>query len=610
MDSLKEKIEQSDVISFDIFDTLVCRKVSEPSDVFSLVEIWYNKEHNEKISDFRATRIEAERSCRKNGGREITLEQIYENLFLRYGESVGELKDIEKSIEKDVSYRRTDIYRLYQYAVRKKKKVLLISDMYLPQKIIEQILEKNHIRNYRALYVSSESGYKKNDGSLYRLIRKTERLGVESRWLHFGDNIKSDVLQAGRYGIHPVLVKKKNRYRNNNQMPKKEYGSARERFGYNILGPLMFGYSVWLHEMFIENGIKKVFFFSREGYFIQKCCEKLFDGSDICSGYLYVSRKSLLQPILGEPDIIGKLENFRPVGNKNAYEYLSSLGIYGGDAENFLRKNGLSKGSNAGKIVRIKNRLSKILKENGKNTLGMLTAYLAQEGVNGKFAIVDVGWTGTMQIALNKVLDMVGIWHETYGFFMGQHSEMKEFARFGIRNKGWLCGYDGPKSIQNFLLSGNCLLELLLMAPHGTTAGYKKDREGKVIPVLEINEFSKTYGVIEEIQKAALEFVHDCRFMMNDGTKRNPCDYFENLKKFLSNPDAEFVGIFGDMEFNDSGLRKIAPVCRSRNPIKQIQGYYRSFWKIGYLKRNVPIRLPYISFYILTRSIAKRIKGK
>ena len=39
--ALKRKIDSVDVVSFDIFDTLILRKVSEPSDVFDLVERKY-----------------------------------------------------------------------------------------------------------------------------------------------------------------------------------------------------------------------------------------------------------------------------------------------------------------------------------------------------------------------------------------------------------------------------------------------------------------------------------------------------------------------------------------------------------------------------------------
>lgn len=51
----KEKIKKYDVISFDMYDTLVHRNVDNPNDIFSIVEYLYNKQtakQSEKIEGF------------------------------------------------------------------------------------------------------------------------------------------------------------------------------------------------------------------------------------------------------------------------------------------------------------------------------------------------------------------------------------------------------------------------------------------------------------------------------------------------------------------------------------------------------------------------------
>lgn len=55
-----EYILKHDCVSFDIFDTLVKRYVSLPTDVFDIVELRYNSLHgtsNEKIRGFKELRI-------------------------------------------------------------------------------------------------------------------------------------------------------------------------------------------------------------------------------------------------------------------------------------------------------------------------------------------------------------------------------------------------------------------------------------------------------------------------------------------------------------------------------------------------------------------------
>ena len=73
------KLMAFDVISMDVFDTLLFRPFSEPADLFYLVgmELCY--------PDFRQIRIDAEEQARKNkqretGTREVTFQEIWEEI--------------------------------------------------------------------------------------------------------------------------------------------------------------------------------------------------------------------------------------------------------------------------------------------------------------------------------------------------------------------------------------------------------------------------------------------------------------------------------------------------------------------------------------------------
>lgn len=70
-DKILKEIKNYDIVSFDIFDTLLKRNVKEPTDVFSYMEKKY------QINGFREKRIEAEKAARKKkNGLEISLEPI------------------------------------------------------------------------------------------------------------------------------------------------------------------------------------------------------------------------------------------------------------------------------------------------------------------------------------------------------------------------------------------------------------------------------------------------------------------------------------------------------------------------------------------------------
>ena len=88
---LKALIGECDVISFDIFDTLIKRKCGKPSGVFDLVAeelvaFEQRTDANGTAKDsfknsFRQNRIAAEKKVRKKKGRsEVSLAEIYDEL--------------------------------------------------------------------------------------------------------------------------------------------------------------------------------------------------------------------------------------------------------------------------------------------------------------------------------------------------------------------------------------------------------------------------------------------------------------------------------------------------------------------------------------------------
>src|SRR6202034_3538316 len=80
-------IAAHDLISFDVFDTLILRKVSKPTDVFSLVKMKLIAApeallHQQTVDAFPELRVRAERLARADKHQraqthEVTLDEIY-----------------------------------------------------------------------------------------------------------------------------------------------------------------------------------------------------------------------------------------------------------------------------------------------------------------------------------------------------------------------------------------------------------------------------------------------------------------------------------------------------------------------------------------------------
>ena len=204
------KIDKYDIISFDIFDTLIKRNVEKPIDVFSLVEYNYNNFFpDNKINNYKEIRISAEKNARyKKIHEEITLEEISNELKTFFDiDVVNRLIEIEKNIEVDLCVSNKKIKKIFDYCKEKKKIIIIITDMYLDLKTIETILNKNDIKGYKKIYLSSEKKKTKYHGTMFDYIISDLKID-KKQILHIGDNKRSDYLIPKRKGIDNIC----NRY--------------------------------------------------------------------------------------------------------------------------------------------------------------------------------------------------------------------------------------------------------------------------------------------------------------------------------------------------------------------------------------------------------------
>lgn len=199
------------VVTFDVFDTLIERKVNTPSEIFFIAGSKILGEENGKI--FTKERIEAEHKAReKKPEHEVTIVEIYKELEDKYKVYLNELMNSEIDTEFSFcypKYRNIDLLKAFKESG---KKIYLISDMYLPVDTIVNILNNCGVceSDYDRIYVSNI--YKKNklSGELFKVCIKENNLN-EKKMLHFGDSIKADFIGAHKAGINAWIVGRKNR---------------------------------------------------------------------------------------------------------------------------------------------------------------------------------------------------------------------------------------------------------------------------------------------------------------------------------------------------------------------------------------------------------------
>lgn len=202
-DELKHKIASAEVISFDIFDTLLVRDVLRPVDLFFFLErrLQYA---GIPCQAFALQRQAAE--AQLNQFCVPRLEQIYELLKEYYGWTEKEKKmssAFEWELEQQACHARQYMRELYRYALRLQKTVVLVSDMYLSKMHIQSLLERAGYTGHQRLYVSCEHQATKASGALFDLVRRD----FQGPILHIGDNPHADGTMAQAHGFHiyPIL---------------------------------------------------------------------------------------------------------------------------------------------------------------------------------------------------------------------------------------------------------------------------------------------------------------------------------------------------------------------------------------------------------------------
>lgn len=522
----KRLIIESDVVSFDMFDTLVVRLIYKPSDLFDIVERKFDKIFN-LHSCFKQKRIESEIGISNKNNEATTIDEIYSNLENFNDDEKKWLKQLELDLEKRLIKVKKEGKCIYDYAKAHGKYCVLTSDMYLPVKFIKSVL--NDLGYYFDEYfVSGNEKVSKSNGNMYSMLLDRYK---GKKIVHIGDNYNYDILNAKKYKIKTIYLKNKkkwpkvytleesliNSYRNYNH-----FESELENFGYKYLGPFMLGFSKFIN----KNLIGDVLFLSRDGYFMKKVYDSLYENNE--SKYFYCSRKSLLLPSLWiDSSFYSLRDRFKWFGKVSWKEFLYRLNLEIElpyiDLNKVYSEDDFFCGSNE----QIYNRyLKDEIFKNSREQYDLIDEYLNSVSNTKNVTIVDIGWFGTMQKNLSSVFKE----KEFNGLYVGCYSNLQNTL-------GYV--FDIKKN-KNDYGSKICspLYEMIFYAPHGSVLSYYKDINNEIKPKLEdlTHNYINDLKIIEKFQNKCLEFNKDMSCFVDvieniDDISMEFIDYYDNPSK-------------------------------------------------------------------------------
>ena len=191
-------VGEFDVISFDIFDTLLLRPFVKPTDV------WRDVEEREGARGFFDARQKADRETYRAAterGGEHTIDEAYKLM----GDKWKGFKEKELECERRLLAGNPEMIEVWNRVGELGKKRIIISDMYVDEDWLKNTLRQNGIDGWDGFYLSSRIQKRKSTGELYKVMKRD--FG-EAKYLHIGDNEWSDVEKAEENGVVAIRCPK------------------------------------------------------------------------------------------------------------------------------------------------------------------------------------------------------------------------------------------------------------------------------------------------------------------------------------------------------------------------------------------------------------------
>lgn len=555
----KEVVLNKDTVTFDLFDTLLIRRVHDPDIVklpvarfistrASQVGISISWEKVQQIRDEVEALNRAE-TAKKFTDHEAhyptfmatTLQQIFTDSYT--DNLLAEVTSYELTMENRMLVPRKELVDWLKELSAQGKRILIISDIYLPSQHLKQLVEYAGIIDFVEDVISSADTFlAKASGEAFPFIEKKFNLSKD-QWVHIGDNPISDGLRPTEFGVEALVINDSSeKLRKNITRRYYDYsdgkpfwrGRVLQQFmqphegenvkrddlyveGYNFLAPLLGGFVQEIAERAAEQKITKIFFLSREGYTFKKFWEKamplLFPAGNIPEiEYLYVSRMALAGATCAYQGLTLKNANisFLPSGNRDFRDVCRIFQLQVEPFDELLSKYNLTidtclshlhEGFDPTHQRNFKSFLEDdaVQVEVKKQTLPAneaMVRYFTEAGMfdHKDVAIVDIGWLGTIQRFLYDAIKHHEDCPTLHGFLFAATRGLK----YPTTHKNFIEGlvFDRNKFdlAASTVLYARDLFEEACRAPYPTLNGYRLKGDGYEL------EFRKTDDEIGEAE--------------------------------------------------------------------------------------------------------------
>lgn len=528
---VKSHLLKKDIVSFDVFDTLILRPFDNPKTLFIILGEQLG------IYDFYSIRTEAELEARNNTfskhrNYEVTIEEIYEIISKRCGLDPEKGIKSEFELEKKYCFANPYFKTVFKFLREHNKRIVICSDMYLHEHQIRELLTGCGYSDFTNVYVSCDHKTSKRSGGLFDVVKNDH---PNSSIIHVGDNYQSDIISAKSRGLEAYFYENVNtlgaQYRaeglsaltgslyngivNTTLLNGSKKYDAQYEYGFIYGGLYVLGFAKWIDETAKQSGVEKILFLSRDGDIYSKVYNKLSGRLDW--EYFHWSRivgmKAGVEENFNEFIQRMVLHKAHSVNRPKVSNLLKSLEIpflidemskYG------LKDNAVLNPDNK-KIVEEmfvanKQRIIDAYRNAVERTYSMIRRSVA--GYK-KVAVVDIGWAGSGPLGLKYIIEnKLGIDCKVECYLAASNHHIQQLPSATLMNgniKVYMfsqmhnrINYDSHRNTNKTM--NNIFLEIFTQACSPTFAGYSDC--GMVFDTPEV----ENYDFIRKIHKGILDF--------------------------------------------------------------------------------------------------------
>lgn len=561
---IEAEIARADVVSFDVFDTIITRRVAHHPAVFELVGAEVRDAFAregidlQRFGGYAGLRQQAGVAAKERadlaGHEEMTFASIFEAMRRLSGvsaEGAARAREAELAVERRIHQVRKAGLRLVQHARSLGKRIVFVSDMYLEPKFVTELLEETGVGKPDRLYMSSEHRVLKKTGNLFQLVRKSE--GPQRAFLHIGDNHYSDVVMAEKAGFRAAFLPgSSDRYLASatgrqlwsradlsaglgasilhGVVSRKFYdeqpdtvdswcGGSPYRLGYEAAGPIFLAFVHWILESARRDGVERLYFLARDGFLVKEIYDLVTAGrSDVPeSHYLLASRRAYsTAAIRSEQDLFDSLSmRFSATELRDflAHRFgVDEAEIVPGSLEKagFHSLRDVVDSKKRDHLERLREFLSlnlEVILGKAATERGALLAYFEQEGLTrpGRRYVVDIGHNASLQESLGRLLGDRSIG----GYYFATFYPAKRVFNLGHPVSGYLMNFEENAGNSHPYCRSIGMFEFLFLPPNPSFVRIVKQAGGALAPEFVSGDESARFRIIREVHRGAVDFCRD-----------------------------------------------------------------------------------------------------